>query len=142
MKMHRVVGAAIVVAGLLAAPSARAQGNFKDCAAQWQAAKAANQTGGKSYREFQKACLARPGSDLAKQAGAADMKSGTSADKPAGATPRKAGKSSAGREAASARQKACGAEWKVDKAAGKVPDGMKWPQYWSACNKRKKGEGA
>ena len=40
-----------------------------------------------------------------------------------------------------ARERACGAEWKAEKAAGKIPVGMKWPQYWSACNKRKKAEG-
>jgi len=37
------------------------------------------------------------------------------------------------------RQKKCGAEWKADKAAGKIEKGMKWPKYWSACNKRLKG---
>jgi hypothetical protein len=37
------------------------------------------------------------------------------------------------------RQKKCGAEWKEAKAAGKTDAGMKWPQYWSACNKRLKG---
>jgi hypothetical protein len=39
------------------------------------------------------------------------------------------------------RQKKCGAEWKAAKAAGKIAKGMKWPQYWSACNKRLKGGG-
>jgi hypothetical protein len=33
------------------------------------------------------------------------------------------------------RQKKCGAEWK---AAGKIEKRMKWPQFWSACNKRLK----
>jgi hypothetical protein len=41
-----------------------------------------------------------------------------------------------------ARLRACGAEWKAEKAEGKIPAGQKWPQYWSACNKRKKAEGA
>ncbi len=36
------------------------------------------------------------------------------------------------------RQKKCGAEWKAAKAGGKIEKGMKWPQYWSACNKRLK----
>lgn len=45
---------------------------------------------------------------------------------------------SAGQLAARDRQKKCGAEWKEAKAAGKVEKGMKWPQYWSACNKRLK----
>jgi hypothetical protein len=46
---------------------------------------------------------------------------------------------SAGMQAMRERQKKCGAEWKDAKAAGKVEKGMKWPQYWSACNKRLKG---
>lgn len=37
------------------------------------------------------------------------------------------------------RLRKCGAEWREVKAAGKVETGMKWPQYWSACNKRLKG---
>ena len=36
------------------------------------------------------------------------------------------------------RQKKCGAEWKEAKAAGKIEKGMKWPAFWSACNKRLK----
>lgn len=43
--------------------------------------------------------------------------------------------------AARERQKKCGDEWKAAKAAGKVENGMKWPQYWSACNKRLKSGG-
>jgi Ni/Co efflux regulator RcnB len=39
------------------------------------------------------------------------------------------------------RQKKCGAEWKADKAAGKIEKGMKWPRYWSLCNKRLKAAG-
>jgi hypothetical protein len=39
------------------------------------------------------------------------------------------------------RQKKCGADWRAAKAAGKVEKGMKWPQYWSACNKRLKAAG-
>ncbi len=39
------------------------------------------------------------------------------------------------------RQKKCGAEWKAAKAAGKIEKGMKWPQYWSVCNKRLKSGG-
>lgn len=46
-----------------------------------------------------------------------------------------------GQLAARERQKKCAAEWKQAKAAGKVEKGMKWPQYWSACNKRLKAGG-
>jgi len=48
---------------------------------------------------------------------------------------------SAGMLAARERQKKCGAEWKEAKAAGKIEKGMKWPKYWSACNKRLKAGG-
>jgi hypothetical protein len=48
---------------------------------------------------------------------------------------------SGGLAAARERQKKCGAEWKEAKKAGKVEKGMKWPQYWSACNKRMKAAG-
>jgi len=141
MKTTMVVCVAFIAASVAAAPSAQAQSRFKECATQWNAAKAANQTEGKTYREFQKSCLAKP-SELAKQAGASDVKPGVTADKPAKTKSAKTKKSSGGREAANARRRACGVEWKADKAAGKIADGMKWPQYWSACNKRKKGEAA
>jgi hypothetical protein len=40
--------------------------------------------------------------------------------------------------AARERQKACSAEWKKAKAGGTLVAGQKWPQFWSACNKRLK----
>jgi hypothetical protein len=43
-----------------------------------------------------------------------------------------------GQLAARERLKKCAAEWKEAKAAGKIEKGMKWPKYWSACNKRLK----
>jgi hypothetical protein len=43
--------------------------------------------------------------------------------------------------AARERQKKCGAEWKEAKASGKT-GGLKWPQYWSKCNARLKGNQA
>lgn len=48
---------------------------------------------------------------------------------------------SPGQLAARARQKKCAAEWKAQKAAGKIERGMTWPKYWSACNKRLKAGG-
>jgi hypothetical protein len=55
---------------------------------------------------------------------------------PATTTAKRKKAPTAGQLAARDRQKKCGAEWKAAKAAGKVEKGMKWPQYWSACNKR------
>ena len=45
---------------------------------------------------------------------------------------------SPGQVAARERQKKCAAEWKEQKAAGKIEKGETWPKYWSACNKRLK----
>ena len=60
-----------------AIPAAKAQNRLKDCAAQWSAMKAAQQTEGKTYRSFQKECMSKS-SALAKEAGADDIAS----DKP------------------------------------------------------------
>jgi hypothetical protein len=51
-------------------------------------------------------------------------------------------KPSAAMTAVNERKKKCGVEWKEAKAAGTVPKGQKWPQYWSGCNKRLKATGA
>jgi Sec-independent protein translocase protein TatA len=145
MRIFIAVAVAVIAAGVIGQP-AQAQNRLKECATQWNALKAANQTAGKTYREFQKGCMGKS-DDLARQAGASDIKS----DKPAKTKSAKLksskatkdpAKTSATRAATNARRSACGAEWKADKAAGKIVAGMKWPQYWSACNKRKKGEAA
>lgn len=57
------------------------------------------------------------------------------------ATPKAKRPASAGMTAARERQKKCGAEWREAKAAGTITKGQKWPQYWSACNKRLKAQG-
>ncbi len=38
------------------------------------------------------------------------------------------------------RQKKCAAEWHEAKAQGKIPPGMTWPKFWSACNTRLKAQ--
>jgi hypothetical protein len=64
---------------------------------------------------------------------------GAQATAPAATTDAKPKKPlSAGQAAMRERQKKCGAEWKADKAAGKIEKGQTWPKYWSACNKRLK----
>ena len=40
--------------------------------------------------------------------------------------------------AARERMSKCSLEWKEAKAGGKVSKDMKWPAFWSACNKRLK----
>jgi hypothetical protein len=127
--------AAVFAAGVALAP-AQAK-TMKECAAEWDKMKAAKQTGGMKYRDFSKQCMA----------GTAAAAPTTAAPAPPAATPApatttaKPATGSAGRQAMIARERACGAEWKADKAAGKIQAGMKWPQYWSECDKRKKAQG-
>ncbi len=45
-----------------------------------------------------------------------------------------------GQLAAHQRARACGARWRGEKEAGTLQVGMKWPQYWSACNTQLKAE--
>jgi hypothetical protein len=151
---------ALALATVLTASSAYAQtgGNrMKACADEWNTMKAAKQTEGKKYRDFQKECLART-TDTATPAAtpAAATPAATTTTTPAAKTTAKpaatttttttpaattAAKPSTGRQAMVARERACGVDWKADKAAGKVAAGMTWPKYWSDCDKRKKAEG-
>jgi hypothetical protein len=138
---YLIVAAALVGAAALA-PAAQAK-TMKECAAEWDKMKAANQTGGMKYRDFTKQCMS--GASAA-PLGAAPAPSvpATAAPAPAagaGAPAAKPATGSPGRQAMIARERACGAEWKADKAAGKIPSGQKWPQYWSECDKRKKAQG-
>jgi hypothetical protein len=133
MKTHVIaLSCSLTLFSLVVASPGHAQSRMKACADEWNTMKAANQTAGKKYRDFQKECLAR-------SAAAPGTTPATSSTETAGKA--KSTKEGGGRQAMIARERACGAEWKADKAAGKVAAGMKWPQYWSECNKRKKAEG-
>ena len=114
----------------------------KECSAKYQAAKAAGTLNGMKWNEFRKAECGGEAAPAAGTPPAAESKPApapATESKPAPAAAEKP--VSAGRKAEYARERACGKEWKADKAAGKIQAGMKWPQYWSECNKRKKAEG-
>lgn len=120
-----------------------AQSTMKECAAEWQKMKAANQTGGKTYRDFSKECMSKTSAaPAAAPAAPAAKPAATTASRPAPApsAANSATKPADGRQAMYARERACAADWKADKAAGKTGS-QKWPQYWSDCNKRKKAAG-
>jgi hypothetical protein len=144
MKTAVWIASGIFLASFAAASAPAQAKTMKECAAQWQAMKAANQTGGVKYRDFSKQCMSE-GAPETKPAAPppAETKAPPPPPPPAATTaaPPGAKPVSPGRAAMVARERACGAEWKADKAAGKIPVGMKWPQYWSACDKRKKAEG-
>jgi len=142
MKMHAVASACSLVLLFMLTPAsaqpstprAEQQSRMKSCAAEWKSMKEANQTAGKTYRAFQKECLARNAANPLAPATApatTPAASGAAAKKSAGG----------GRQAMLARERACGEEWRAAKAAGTVAAGTKWPQYWSECNKRKKAQG-
>ena len=87
------------------------------------------------------ACLlsAQPGSAQGTAPG------GTAVEKPATEKPARRARTTkeptVGQMAARERQRKCGVEWKEAKAANRT-GGMKWPQYWSRCNARLKGNQA
>jgi len=132
-----IVVAALASAAALAPVAAQAK-TLKECAAQWDQMKAANQTGGMKYRDFTKQCM----SGAAAPVGAAPATATPTTAAPAPAAgAAKPATGSPGRQAMIARERACGAEWKADKAAGRIQVGMKWPQYWHECDARKKAQG-
>jgi len=142
MKTAALIASGIFVTALAtAAVSVPAQAlSMKECSAKYKAAQAAGTLNGMKWNDFRKAqCGAEA---TAAPAAASPPPAATEAKPAAPAAAAPAAKPvSAGRQAMIARERACGAEWKADKAAGKIPTGQKWPQYWSQCNKRKKAEG-
>jgi hypothetical protein len=140
----RLLLSGLLLLGFAAAaplPAHAQQSRLKACAEEWRGLKAANQTAGKTYRAFSKECLSRasagaPSTEAPKAGGkrkaAKDDATTTQAGAPA----------KSGRQAAAERRRACGAEWKAEKEAGKVVAGMTWPKFYSACNQRRKAQGA
>ncbi|WP_198350928.1 hypothetical protein [Flavisphingomonas formosensis] len=126
-------GTAVIVMALgFAAPADAANDVMKECGAKYQAAKANNMLGGKNWAQFLAACR---GSQAAAPAATAS----TGKDAAAKPAPHLPGAQSPAMAAMHDRQRKCGQMWQADKAAGKIPAGQKWPQYWSACNTRLKG---
>jgi hypothetical protein len=133
---------------------------MKACGAEWQAAKEAGKVKpGDTWQKFLAECRTRqsatpaaaapatpatpaaaaPAKPAAAPAAPAPAKPAATTAKPAATAPAKPGLP--GREAANARIKQCGVEWKAAKEAGKIPAGQKWPQFWSECNTRLKAAG-
>lgn len=130
------------------------------CAEEWKQAKAGGKLpAGATWPKFYSECAARlsaaspTAAPVAAPAAAAAKPGAPATAKPASAPASPAAKPAAdddedtgegvreptpGQLAARERMKACGAQWRSQKEAGKIPDGQTWPQYWSACNKRLK----
>lgn len=135
---------AFAIFGLAAAGPAQAQGDvMKECGKQYQAAKSANQLGGKSWNQYLADCRTRVSAQPAAAAPATPAAAPAANPlKPAPAATTTAAPAADGRQAMLARERACGAEWKAKKAdLQKANPQMKWPKYWSECNTRLKAAG-
>ncbi len=147
MKTSLLIAFGITLAALAnaAAPRPAHALTMAECSAKYKAAKSAGTLNGMKWNDFRKAqcgaeASAAPAAAPAPAAAAPAPAAAPAA--PAASAPAAGQKPvSAGRQAMIARERACGADWKEAKAAGKIPAGQKWPQYWSECNKRKKAQG-
>ncbi|MGA7601030.1 MAG: hypothetical protein WCB23_24735 [Pseudolabrys sp.] len=124
---------ALIFAGLAfsTTPSFAQKKTVKACQEEWRADKAANEAAKITEKDYVAKCRA----DAAKPAATTTTAAPAVAPKPAAKKPADP------KQAEYARERACGSEWKAEKAAGKVPEGMTWPKYWSDCDKRKKAAG-
>ena len=122
---------AVICSGLAfsATPSFAQKKTVKACQEEWRANKAANEAAKITEKDYVAKCRAAATTTTTAPAAPATAPK-TAAKKPADP-----------QEAEHARERACGADWKAEKAAGKVPAGMTWPKYWSECDKRKKAAG-
>jgi crotonobetainyl-CoA:carnitine CoA-transferase CaiB-like acyl-CoA transferase len=119
-----IVCAIFISSGLAfsATPSFAQKKTVKACEEEWRANKAANEAAKITEKDYVAKCRA----DGAKPAAAMTAPVKKPADP---------------QEAEHARERACAADWKAEKAAGKVPAAMTWPKFWSDCDKRKKAAG-
>jgi hypothetical protein len=134
-----IVCSAVIISGLAfsATPSFAQKKTVKACEEEWRANKTANE----AAKITEKAYVAKCRAEAAKPAAAAPTTAPTAPAATTKMAPAATKKSTDGRQAEYARERACAADWKADKAAGKVPTGMTWPKYWSECDKRKKAAG-
>jgi hypothetical protein len=130
-----IVCSAAILTGLTfsATPSFAQKKTVKACQEEWRANKAANEAAKITEKAYVAKCRAESAKPTATK---------SAAPKTPAAAPKSAAKKPAdGRQAEYARERACAADWKAAKAAGKIPAGMTWPKYWSECDKRKKAQG-
>jgi len=139
--LHVAICAAMLLGGAAVAATSAHALTMQECSAKYKAAKEAGTLNGMKWNEFRKA---QCGAEAAAPPAPPATPPATPAAETKPAETPKAGETkpaSPGRQAMIARERACGKEWREAKAAGKIEAGMKWPQYWHECNKRKKAEG-
>lgn len=154
---------ALALLGGVLAPLAPASAEtvMQQCGQQYQAAKTANTLNGVTWNQYRVDCAARLKASPAAASVPANPLKPTPAvvsAAPAPAAPAEetppepmaapaattdaAKPLSPGRAAERVRIKACGAEWKANKATlVAATPGLKWPQYWHTCSARMKAAG-
>ena len=119
MRLFIALAASLALAGGAAAVhAAPAQSKMQACAAQWNQLKAANKTGGQTYKTFSSACM--KGNAAAPAVKPAPAK--VAATKVAASKPQD-------------RMKQCAAQWNQLKAANKT-GGQTYKQFSASCLKK------
>jgi hypothetical protein len=134
-----LVCSVVIFSGLAfsATPSFAQKKTIKACEEEWRANKAANDAAKITEKAYVAKCRAEAEKPAATATPAVPA-APAAAPKPAPAAVKKP---TDGRHAEYVRERACAADWKAEKAAGKITAGMTWPKYWSECDKRKKAAG-
>src|SRR5262249_15552665 len=109
--------AILSIMALSAAPALAQKKTIKMCQQEWQANKAVNQANNITEKAYVAKCRAESATAQPTPAPAAPPAAAPTATtaKPT------AGKPKDGRQAEYARERACGQDWKADKAAGRIP---------------------
>lgn len=110
------------------------------CSKQYQAAKKANTLNGQKWPAFLSTCSDSIKNDKS-DATMPPEPTATSAKAVLPATAANGKPLSPGETAFRQRIHECSTEWQSEKAAGTLPAGAKWPQFWSQCNTKLKAQG-
>jgi len=129
-----VIGLAISFSTPVSAQDAKA------CGKQWTEM-TKDQKKGLKKKDFVADCVAKAGGGTKTETKKETKKEMKKETLPPAASTSTEVKGKPGRQAMIERERACGKEWRENKAAGKIQPGQKWPQFWSECDKRMKAQG-
>lgn len=110
------------------------------CNQQYQQAKTAGTLGGKRKAVFLSECAASVANER-EDAAVVPTEPQTTASVPVPTVDKNGKALTPGQIAFRQRIKECSTQWQQQKAAGTLPVGEKWPQFWSACDKTLKQHG-
>ena len=125
-------------------PASAQETRTRSCDTQWRDMKKDDKKGAKK-KDWVAECQAKAGGgkEEKEKKETKKEKAEKTTTAPVTTPPSSAGevKGKSGRVAMYARERACGKEWREEKAAGHIEKGQTWPKYWSACDKRMKEKG-